>query len=363
MVQVDTDSGSKLVSVIIPVYGAERYIADTLRSLLNQTYRHFEALIIDDGCRDRSIEICQQFTDSRIRIIHQENRGLAGARNCGIRHAQGDYIAFLDADDLWLPDKLAQHVQHLEQHPQVGVSFSYSQFIDEAGNPNGIYQIPSRITQITPAYALCRNPVGNGSAAVIRRAVLDEICFTDDRWGVPEKCYFDEAFQRAEDLECWTRIATHTAWETAGIPEALTLYRVSTGGLSASARLQYEAIERVIDKCCNSAPLVLGAYRNLARAYYMRYTARRAVTLRDADLAMEMMNLALLTDWRILIHEPRRTLMTIAAVYCLALIPPSLYQSLEQFALQATGKSQRGRLRDGGAANEAIEKTSSVLIS
>ncbi|GAB4383891.1 MAG: hypothetical protein Kow00121_46540 [Elainellaceae cyanobacterium] len=332
------------VSIIIPVYGAEKYIADTLRSVLTQTYTDFEVLIIDDGCLDRSIEICQQFDDSRIKIIRQENRGLAGARNTGIRNAQGEFLGFLDADDLWLPTKLEKHIQHLRRSPQVGLSFSYSVFINEEGQPNGIYQIPSRIKNITPAYALCRNPVGNGSTVIARHAAFKDIEFHDNRHGKVETFYFDENFKRAEDLECWTRIATHTHWQTEGIPEALTLYRVSSSGLSASAMQQYEAIEQVIDKCCNSAPTVLGPYRNLARAYYMRYAARRAVTLRDGKLAAKMMNRSLLTDYRILLEEPRRTLMTAAAAYLLRFVPRSLYSQMEQQALQITGKTQKRRL-------------------
>jgi glycosyltransferase involved in cell wall biosynthesis len=332
------------VSVIIPVYAAEKYVADTLRSVLAQTYTDFEVLVVDDGCLDRSIEICQQFDDARIKIIRQENRGLAGARNTGIRHAQGQYLGFLDADDLWLPTKLEKHVRHLDSSPQVGISFSYSAFIDEAGQPNGIYQMPTRIKNITPAYTLCRNPVGNGSTVIARQAAFKAIEFQDNRHGQVENFYFDEDFKQAEDLECWTRIATHTKWQTEGIPEALTLYRVSSSGLSASAMKQYEAIERVIDKCCNSAPQVLGPHRNHARAYYMRYTARRAVTLRDGKLATQMMNQALLTDWSILLEEPRRTLMTAAAAYLLRFVPQPLYKQIEQWALQLTGKSQEGRL-------------------
>jgi glycosyltransferase involved in cell wall biosynthesis len=338
----------KKVSVIIPVYGAEQYIAETLRSLLAQTYPHFEALIIDDGSPDRSIEICKTFDDPRIRIIQQTNRGLPGARNTGIRQAQGDYLAFLDADDLWVPEKLEKHVAHLERSPQVGVSFSYSAFINEAGEQTGIYQIPRRISNITPGYALCRNPVGNGSAAVIRKEVFEAIRYEDDLYGEIEYYYFDERlkFSKADatDLECWTRIATHTPWQTEGIPESLTLYRVNAGGLSAHAMTQFEAIERVIAKCCDAAP-VLQPYRNLARAYYMRYTARRAVTLGAGNLAVTMINRALMTDWRILLEEPRRTLMTIAAAYLLWLIPKSIYQRLEQLALQITGKSQQEQIQ------------------
>lgn len=126
----------KKVSVIIPVYNADKYIAATVESVLAQTYKNFEILIIDDGSPDKSLKVCQQFQDSRIKIICQANRGLPGARNTGIRHAQGDYIAFLDADDIWLPNKLEKHVNHLNNSPTVGISFCYSAFINELININ-----------------------------------------------------------------------------------------------------------------------------------------------------------------------------------------------------------------------------------
>lgn len=212
----------KKVSIIIPVYNADKYIADTVRSALNQTYKNFEILIIDDATQDRSIEICQQFTDPRIKIIRQQNRGLAGARNTGIRHAQGEYLAFLDADDLWLPEKLEKHVEHLENAPNVGVSFSRSAFIDENGQPLGIYQLPL-LKGITPSIVLCRNPISNGSAAVIRREVFEAIKFQDNLHGTIEDCYFDENFRQSEDIECWIRISVQTNWQIEGIPLALTL--------------------------------------------------------------------------------------------------------------------------------------------
>ena len=85
------------VSVILPVYRVEKYIGAAVESVLTQTYKDFELIIVDDGSPDRSVEICQQFTDPRITIIRQQNRGLAGATNTGIRHAQAEYFAFLAA--------------------------------------------------------------------------------------------------------------------------------------------------------------------------------------------------------------------------------------------------------------------------
>lgn len=332
----------KTVSVIIPVYGVEKYIATTAHSVLEQTYKDFELLIIDDGSPDQSIKICQQFTDPRIKIIRQENRGLAGARNTGIRHAQGKYLAFLDGDDLWLPEKLEKHVERLENSPNVGISFSRSAFIDQAGNRLGTYQMP-KLKEITPHYLLCRNPIGNGSAPVIRREVFEAIKFQDNLYGSVEDFYFDDRFRRSEDIECWLRVAIHTPWLLEGIPEALTLYRVNSEGLSANWLEQLQSWEKVIDKTRTLAPELIAQWENQARAYQLRYLARRALRLRAAPIAVQLLHRSLATHWRIFLEEPRRTLLTWAAAYSLLLLP-QFYDQIEALALKTTGVTQRRRI-------------------
>lgn len=333
----------KKISVIIPVYKAEKYIAATVQTVLEQTYKNFEILIIDDGSLDQSIEICQQFTDPRIKIIRQENRGLAGARNTGIRHAQGKYLAFLDADDLWLPEKLEKHVEHLENSPDVGISFSRSAFIDEAGCSLNTYQMP-KLKEITAPYLLCRNPIGNGSAPVIRREVFEAIRFQDNIHGNEEDFYFDENFRQSEDIECWLRISIQTDWQIEGIPEPLTLYRVNSGGLSANLLKQLDSWEKVIEKTRSYAPELITQWEKLARAYQLRYLARRAVTFKAGPKAVELSHRALSTNWRILLEEPRRTLLTLAAAYSLWLLPQPLYHQMQDLALKVTGATQRRRI-------------------
>jgi glycosyltransferase involved in cell wall biosynthesis len=325
-------------SIIIPTYNAEKYIAETIRSVLAQTCQDFEILIIDDASPDSSVEVCQQFTDSRIKIIHQLNRGLPGARNTGIRHAQGNYISFLDADDLWDSRKLEKHIEHLKRSPEVGISFSYSRFIDEAGNQTGLCQAPKKLKGITLDYILCRNPIGNGSAAVIRRQVFESIEYEDNLHGFPEAFYFDERLRHqnadATDVECWLRIAATTKWKLEGIPEFLTLYRVNSGGLSANSTKQLEALEKVIEKARSYAGDSIARSEHTARAYHLRYTARRAVTLRDGLMSVTMIHRALASDWSILIKEPIRTLTTIGAAYLLLLLPKAAYTSVEKTALK-----------------------------
>jgi glycosyltransferase involved in cell wall biosynthesis len=325
------------LSIIIPTYNAEKYIADTIRSALAQTYTDFELLIVDDGSTDRSVEVARKFSDPRVQIIHQENRGLPGARNTGIRQARGQYITFLDADDLWVSSKLEKHIAHFEQELNIGISFSYSMFIDEFGKSLGLYQKPRRLRNIDPAYVLCRNPIGNGSSAVIRREVFAAIEFQDNLHGQLENYYFDERLRHnradATDVECWLRIAIQTNWQFAGLPEVLTLYRVNSTGLSANSLKQLEALERVIEKTRTYAPDIINASERTAQAYHLRYIARRAVTLRDGKMAMEMMQQAMASDWRILLQEPGRTLLTMAAAYLLNHLPASLYSRTEQFIL------------------------------
>lgn len=333
----------KKVSVIIPVYGVEKYIAATLQSVLNQTYKNFEILIIDDASPDKSIQICQQSGDPRIKIIHQANRGLAGARNTGIRHAQGEYLAFLDGDDLWLPQKLEKQIAHLENSPHVGVSFCRSAFIDEVGNPLGTYQMP-KLKGITTPYLLCRNPVGNGSAPIVRRQVFEAIKFSDNLHGSVEDFYFDEHFRQSEDIECWIRISIQTNWQIEGISEALTLYRVNSGGLSANMLKQLDSWEKVIEKTRSYSPEIVSQWETLARAYQLRYLARRAVRLQDGSMAVQLVNRALATNWRILLEEPRRTLISLAAAYFLWLLPQSLYTSIEAVALKSTGATQKRQI-------------------
>jgi glycosyltransferase involved in cell wall biosynthesis len=332
------------VSVIMPVYNVERFVADAVGSVLAQSFRDLELLIIDDLSPDRSIAICEGFDDPRIRIIHhQQNRGLAGARNTGIRHARGELLAFIDSDDCWLPEKLALHVEHLATRPGVGVSFSRSAFIDEDGLPNHCYQMP-RLSGIEPGYYLCRNPIGNGSAPVIRREVFEAIRYRDDFHGTPEDWYFDERLRRSEDIECWIRIALTTRWSIEGIPEALTLYRLNAGGLSANLLRQLDSWEQVIEKTRRYAPDFVAEWERPARAFQLRYLARQAIRLHDGRMALRLVGRALRTDPRIVAREPGRTLVTLGAAALLRISPRSLYAGLEWIAQQLIGRLQARRI-------------------
>ncbi len=120
-----------LVSVIVPVYNGERYLTKTIQSVLTQDYQPIEIIVVDDGSTDRTAEIVR--AQPNIHYIYQNNRGVSAARNTGIAAAQGEFLAFLDADDMWVPQKLSVQVSYLTQHPDVGFVYAYRRMIIEEG--------------------------------------------------------------------------------------------------------------------------------------------------------------------------------------------------------------------------------------
>ena len=123
----------------------EQYIQEALTSVLAQTYLNLEIIVVDDESPDQSIALIKRcFNDSRIRIIQQKNRGLAGARNTGIRHANGEYVAFLDSDDFWQSDKIEEHIRLMKANPSCGVSLCSSLFVDDQSQSLGRLQAPKK---------------------------------------------------------------------------------------------------------------------------------------------------------------------------------------------------------------------------
>lgn len=305
-------------TIVVPAYNVATTLPETLDALLAQTYEDFEIVIVDDGSQDATTVIAQSYaSDPRVRLIRQTNRGLAGARNTGIAAARGEYIGFCDADDLWLPEKLAAHVAHLEDNLQVGISFSGSTLIDENSKPLGLSQAP-RLTQIDPVHVFRRNPIGNGSSAVIRRAAAMAIA-----WRPPQETerdwVFDETFRQSEDIECWLRLALRTDWVIEGIPGALTCYRVHGAGLSAATDKQLASWERMVTKLTPINPAFFARHTPAARAYQLRYLARRAVSAGDKHRAWALAVQSLRCSRKPLVAEPAKTLSTLAAAALLRL--------------------------------------------
>ena len=319
-----------IVSVVIPMFNVEKYIEKCIISVLAQTFKNFEVICVDDGSSDNTVNILKQFTDPRIKLIKQQNRGLAGARNTGIQAARGIFIALLDSDDCWASQKLTEHVAHLNNNPHVGVSYCASLFIDENSNATGTGQFP-KLTQINFRDVLCRNPVGNGSAAVIRRRLLTDISTTNRAQG--RKYYFDESLRQSEDIEFWVRIALSSKWKFEGISSPLTYYRINDGGLSANLNKQFVSWTLAMSKNEKTNTQIFKQLLPLARAYQLRYLARRAIHSGNSYQAIKLIHRALFEQPRILFEEPKRTIATYACAL-LSLLPRSLYSILESLAMK-----------------------------
>ena len=343
------------VSVVMPIYNVEAFVEDAIKSVLAQSFSNFELILVNDCSPDNSLALCQQFKDARIRIIsHDVNQGLSAARNTGIRHAIGRYVAFIDSDDMWHPEKLAQHVEHLDNAPEVGISFSRSLFIDYQGNPINVFQMP-QLTDISASDLLCRNPVGNGSAPVLRRETLCDIRYQGLNKSHPHSCYFDENFRQSEDIECWLRIVATTHWKMEGLPAPLTYYRLNNQGLSADFNKQYASWETMINKASRYAPKLLAKYENRARAYQLRYLSRQAIRNNDGKEAVERIKQALKTSPSIMRQETGRTIATLAAAYLLKLLPKSTYKAIESMAQSALGRIQRAKISKDGVTPELMK--------
>jgi glycosyltransferase involved in cell wall biosynthesis len=311
---------SPKVSVIIPAYNIERYITATLRSLLNQTCQNFEALIIDDGSTDRTAEKVTAFiqNDSRFKLLKKSNGGLSSARNFGIRHAQGEYIALLDGDDLYLPHKLSTHIDILDRNPSVGMVYSASQALRDDGTPTWLTISGKPLYSDSLKSLLCKNFVGHGSNGIFRKEIVAEI---GD---------FDESLRSVEDLDFWLRLAG-TRWKFYRVPSVQCYYRVRPAGLSFNLDRMQETQAQVMRSAYQRNPELSATIARTANAYFYRYLARIALTSGDRDRAKQFMEQAWESDASIFLKDPR-SLLTLASI---KLAP------IAQFVIQRSlGKSQ-----------------------
>ena len=216
-----------LVSVIIPAYNAEKFITKTLESILSQTYQNIEVLVVDDGSTDTTAEIVKSFgqKDSRIILLQQSNAGVAAARNLAIQKSQGEYIAPIDADDIWYPHNLEKQVECLTSSaPSVGVVYSWSVDINEQDLLTGGFYNSTIAGEVYPALVY-KYFIGNASSSMIRR-----ICF--DKIG-GYNCKFKlENAQGCEDWELHLRIAEHYQFKV--VPEYLVCYRQIASSMSCN---------------------------------------------------------------------------------------------------------------------------------
>jgi glycosyltransferase involved in cell wall biosynthesis len=222
-----------LVSVIIPTFNYSEFLPSAVDSALGQTVRDLEVLVIDDGSTDATRAVIARFSDHRLTYHYQDNRGLAAARNRGIRLASGKYLAFLDADDLWLPGKLERQLPLLEVGGRLGLVYGGYEVIDARGRVQAVRQ-PQAIEGDPLANLLLGNSVsGSATTSVVRAAVFSCVGL------------FDESLEAAEDWDMWLRIAS--LFSLGLVKTTVAQIRVHPANMSADPYRMDRSLQKVLD--------------------------------------------------------------------------------------------------------------------
>jgi len=264
-----------LVTVIIPAYNAEKTLIETLESVSNQTYHCLEILVVDDDSKDRTHELASEYRlrDPRVRVLRQENGGVARARNHGIREATGSYIAPIDADDLWHPRKIELQVQALENFPEGrGVAYNWYAAIDA---DDVIFSHSRPVLYKGDVFEIMarENFIGNGSTPLMPRA--DVLAC-----GGYDPALRDQIAEGCEDLKLYLALAERLPF--AVVPDFLTGYRFTQGNMSSNAyrmlRSHALVMAEVKKRHPHLAATVAVAEFDMARWYF-----KRAISGGDQD--------------------------------------------------------------------------------
>jgi glycosyltransferase involved in cell wall biosynthesis/peptidoglycan/xylan/chitin deacetylase (PgdA/CDA1 family) len=236
-----------LVSVVVPAFNAERWLDTTLNSVRSQTHRALDIIVVDDGSTDRTAETAKRHaaTDPRIRVLQRPNGGLAVARNTGIAAARGEFLAPIDADDLWAPTKIEKQLLAMRRSgPETGLVYTWYAAVDTAGRTTGLVHAPMDEGDVLRR--MCRgNLVGNGSAALMRTEAVRSL------GGYDESLRARKA-QGCEDLLLYYKLAER--WRAAVVPEVLTGYRQLPTAMSVDFEQMWRSYQLVAERMRSEHP-------------------------------------------------------------------------------------------------------------
>ncbi|MFB2895267.1 glycosyltransferase [Aerosakkonemataceae cyanobacterium BLCC-F50] len=245
-----------LVSVIIPIFNGEKTIRDTIESVINQTFSNWELIAIDDGSQDATLDIVSSIKDSRLKVFSYPNAGAPTSRNRGFSHSEGEFIAFLDADDCWTPDKLEAQLKALQENPDAAVAYSWSDFVDESGS---FLRQGSHSTVSGNVYEklLLADFLDNGSNPLIRRQAFMEVGG------------FDESLPAGQDWDLYLRLAAR--YNFVVVPVSQILYRVSANSISSNVMRLESGCLKAIERAFSQAPESLQYLKPYSLANLYKY--------------------------------------------------------------------------------------------
>jgi glycosyltransferase involved in cell wall biosynthesis len=227
-----------MIDVIIPAYNAAKYLPIAIESVVAQTFEDWRILLVDDGSTDNTSEVVAPFIEqlgSKLKYIKQPNGGLPAARNAAIRNSSAEFLALLDADDVWLPNRLMESLKCFEGRPQVGLAYGFNSRIDEEG---------VIIDTFTPKQKHAEGRIA--PYIYMRRVQLPCPTITFRRRCVDDVGMFDETLRATEDRDLWLRIAFK--YEVALVPKVIALYRTSPNAMTTDPERMLKAQEQFIEK-------------------------------------------------------------------------------------------------------------------
>jgi glycosyltransferase involved in cell wall biosynthesis len=304
-----------LVSVIIPVYNGEKTIRETIESVLKQTCSDFELLVINDGSQDSTLEVVSSFQDDRLKVFSYPNSGLAASRNRGIDRACGEYISFIDADDLWTPNKLEFQLKALQENDKAAVAYSWTAYINELSQSlnQGSYM---KVNGDVYAKLLLIDFIASGSNPLIRRQALTEVGG------------FDESLSTAADWDMWLRLAAR--YHFACVPSPQILYRMSVNSMSSNVYKQEAESLQVIEKAFSHVPDSLAYLKPFSLANLYKSLTLRALERCSGQygglIAARYLWYAFKTDPSLI--RARVIWKVIFKIVVVTLLPPQQAQSL-----------------------------------
>lgn len=255
-------NNTPVISVIIPVYNGAKTVRETIESVLNQTYHDFEIIVINDGSQDDTLAIINSIQNQKIQLFSYPNAGLSASRNRGFARARGEFIAFLDADDLWTTDKLESQLTALQQNPQAAVAYSWTDHIDECSQ----FLRPASYTSCSGNVyerLLIGNFISCGSNTLIRTQALSNVGG------------FDESLKAAEDWDMWLRLAA--LYEFVVVPRPQVLYRISPYSMSANISRMEAASLQVIERAYSQAPQSLQHRKKESLGFLYKFLMYKAL--------------------------------------------------------------------------------------
>lgn len=298
------------MSVVIPCYNASKEIIRTIDSVLAQTLKPQQLVVVNDGSQDDSALIVWEYRERinaagiKLLIISQPNKGVSAARNRGVEESNGDLIAFLDADDIWRPTKLAEHHKVFANDPTLGISFARCEIHNLATQSSTVSSLPMGAQNMSSVFS--ENPTTTSSNLVVRRQLFVQLGG------------FDESMSFAEDQEFIMRAIAKSQFSVTGIDKILVDYMCSENGLSAKLQSMHEGWLFMVAKIRIYAPDFVEQHFEQANARYCYYLARRNLRLNaNAKQGWHFSKQALKSDWRYIFVSPLRTLPIIAINFTL----------------------------------------------